>query len=132
MSLTAARATVQIEGKRRQFPVAANVTIYQGAQVMLLGGYATPGAPAVGGIGVGVAEETVSNVGGAAGAVNIETRTGVWCFANYASDPVPLTQVGQNCYIVNDETVGATNGSNTRSVAGVVFNVDSSGVWVKF
>lgn len=132
MSLTAPRATIQIEGKRRQFPVAANVTIYQGALVMLKEGNASPGAVATGCVGLGMAEDTVSNVGGAAGAAMIEVRNGVFCFANSSSDPVPLSQVGQSCYIVDDQTVAATNGTNTRSVAGVVYNVDSSGVWVKF
>lgn len=132
MSLTAPRATIQVEGKRRQFPVAANAVIQQGAQVMLQAGFAAPGALAVGALGLGMAEDTVSNLGGAAGAQVIEVRNGVFCFANSTVDPVPLSQVGQNCYIVDDQTVGATNGTNTRSVAGVVYNVDSSGVWVKY
>ncbi len=132
MSLTAPRATIHIEGKRRQFPVAANAVIQQGAQVMLQAGYVAPGATATGCLGLGMAEETVSNLGGAAGAVSAEVRNGVFCFDNSVSDPVALSQVGQNCYIVDDHTVAATNGSATRSVAGLVYNVDSSGVWVKY
>lgn len=132
MSLTSARATIQIEGKRRALPVAAGAKIYQGALVMLSGGYATPGAVAVGGVGLGMAEDTYDNTGGAAGAINAEIRAGVFCFANSSTDPVGAAQIGQNCFIVDDQTVAATNGSNTRSVAGEVFNVDASGVWVRF
>jgi hypothetical protein len=132
MSLTAPRATVQVEGRRRLLPVAANATIYQGAQVMLQAGFAAPGAAALNCLGMGMADETVSNAGGAAGAVSIEVKTGVFCFANSAADPVPASQIGANCYIVDDQTVAATNGANTRSVAGEVFNVDSSGVWVRY
>lgn len=132
MSLTSSRATIQIEGKRRGLPVAAGVKIYQGGLVMLSGGYAAPGAAAVGCIGLGMAEETYDNTGGAAGAILAEVRAGVFCFANSSADPVHAAQIGQNCFIVDDETVAATNGSNTRSVAGEVFNVDASGVWVRF
>ena len=34
------------------------------------------------------------------------------------------------CYVVDDETVAKTNGTNTRSRAGVVVDVDAQGVWV--
>lgn len=132
MSLTSPRATKQVEGKRRAVGVGANAKIWQGGLVMLSGGYAVPGAAAVGAIGLGMAEETYDNTGGAAGALNAEVKTGVFCFQNSSADPVPASQIGQNCFIVDDQTVAATNGSNTRSVAGVVFNVDADGVWVRF
>jgi hypothetical protein len=33
--------------------------------------------------------------------------------------------------VVDDQTVAKTNGSSTRSVAGIVRQVDSDGVWVE-
>ena len=39
--------------------------------------------------------------------------------------------VGADCYIVDDQTVAKTNGTNTRSVAGKIIAVDADGVWVK-
>jgi hypothetical protein len=35
-------------------------------------------------------------------------------------------------FIVDDETVAKTNGSSTRSVAGICRGVDAQGVWVEF
>ncbi|MGO8738620.1 hypothetical protein [Rhodoblastus sp.] len=132
MSLTAPRATIEVQGRELSLPVAANVEIFQGALVMQSGGNATPGAVAAGAIGVGMAVATADNLGGAAGAINVIVRKGVFYFANYASDLVPASQIGQNCYIFDDQTVAATSATNTRSVAGLVFNVDAGGVWVKF
>ena len=39
--------------------------------------------------------------------------------------------MGSDCYIVDDQTVAKTNGTNTRSVAGKIIAVDADGVWVK-
>jgi len=39
--------------------------------------------------------------------------------------------LGKTCYIVDDETVAKTNGTNTRSAAGTVVGVESDGVWVQ-
>ncbi|SMF86270.1 hypothetical protein SAMN06265365_1873, partial [Tistlia consotensis] len=52
-------------------------------------------------------------------------------FANAAADPVDLADVNTDCFIVDDQTVAATNGTNTRSVAGKVRDVDQLGVWVE-
>ena len=35
-------------------------------------------------------------------------------------------------YLVDNQTVAKTNGTNTRSAAGVVRGVDAEGVWVQF
>ena len=54
-------------------------------------------------------------------------------FANSASaDLISLADIGADCYIVDDQTVAKTSGTNTRSVAGKVFDVDADGVWVDF
>ena len=132
MSLTQARATIRVDGRRRRIPVAAAAKIFQGGLAMLQGGFAAPGAVAVGCLALGMAEATVDNTGGAAGALSVDIDTGVFCFDNSATDPVTTANIGSTCYIVDDHTVGATNGTNTRSPAGEVFNVDASGVWVRF
>ena len=49
-----------------------------------------------------------------------------------SADAITLADVGSDCYIVDDQTVAKTNGTNTRSVAGKVFDVDADGVWVDF
>ena len=61
----------------------------------------------------------------------MKVRRGCFRFANSASaDAIALADVGADCYIVDDQTVALTNGSSTRSVAGKIHDVDSSGVWV--
>ena len=57
----------------------------------------------------------------------------VACFANSAAaDAITLADIGADCYIVDDQTVAKTSATNTRSVAGKVFDVDAEGVWVDF
>lgn len=132
-ALSSARATQEIlDAKHRVLPVAAAVRCFQGGIAMLVAGNVQPGAVAANGLGVGVFEYTYDNSTGGAGAMTARVRVGVFKFANAGADPVPASQVGQPCFILDDATVAATNGGNTRSVAGVVWQVDADGVWVKF
>ena len=45
---------------------------------------------------------------------------------------IAAADIGNNCYVVDDQTVAKTNGTNSRSVAGKVHDVDAIGVWVDF
>ena len=118
-------------GSRLSLPVAASVTIYAGALVARDGnGRATPGAVATTLRGVGRAAERVTN-GATAGAVSVEIEKGIFRFDNStAGDAITTADIGSDCYIVDDQTVAKTHGTNTRSVAGKVFDVDAQGVWV--
>jgi len=128
-SLAGPRATPSEEGIRRLLPLAAGVTIYQGAQVVLnAGGWAEPGVSAAGLVAVGRAKTTVSNVGGANGAAYVVVERGTFLWANDATNPVTLANVGQSAYVLDDQTVSILGTS--RSLAGIVFQVDASGVWV--
>lgn len=133
-ALTAPRNTIERYGKYLVFPVAASKKVYEGSMIALSAtGYATPGATATTLKTVGVARDTVDNSAGADGALTVAVKRGVFRFDNSASgDAIALTEVGSNCYLVDDQTVAKTNGSNTRSVAGVVRDVDALGVWVEF
>lgn len=114
------------------YPVGAGKKIYAGAIVMLNAGNAEPGSTATGRVAVGVAERFVDNTSGAAGAVSVPVRRGLYRFANSAStDAIALTEVGTDCYVVDDQTVAKTSASSTRSVAGKVRDVDADGVWVE-
>ena len=80
----------------------------------------------------GVAQEQVDNSSGAAGDKRVETRRGVFPFANSAStDEITRADIGNSAYIVDDQTVAKTHATNTRSVAGVIRDVDSDGVWIE-
>jgi hypothetical protein len=132
VALTNERNTPFRLGDLRVEPVAAAVKIFSGSLVMRnAAGFLTKGAVAVGGVGVGRAEKTVDNTG-AAGAVTLEYRTGTFRFANSAAaDLIAQADVGKACFIIDDQTVAKTDGTGTRSRAGIVDGVDGVGVWVR-
>ena len=131
-ALTTDRNTPRREGEVYVYGVAAGAKIYAGALVALdATGYATPGATATTLTAAGRAQEQIDNAGGADGDVNVRVRKGVFRFANESGDQVTIADVGANCFMVDDQTVAKTDGTSTRSVAGVVAEVDSLGVWVR-
>jgi hypothetical protein len=136
-ALTQERDTKRRIGEMGVGPVAAATKIFAGSIVCAQTGAAflTKGATATTLRGIGVAEETADNTAGAAGAINVKYRRDGWFgpFANSsAGDLITLADVGADCFIVDDQTVAKTNGTNTRSVAGKVRDVDASGVWIEF
>jgi hypothetical protein len=76
-------------------------------------------------------ERVVSTVGLASGVKTLKIEFGEFCWANStAGDAIAQADVGNACYAVDDQTVAKTDGTGTRSVAGKIMAVDSSGVWV--
>jgi hypothetical protein len=132
-ALTSDRNTVRMEGDLRASAAAAAL-IYAGALVMRnSAGYVTKGATATGAVGCGRAEERVDNSGGSAGDIDVRYRPGIFRFANSATtDEIKATDIGQLCYVVDDQTVAKTDGTASRSIAGFVEGVDDLGVWVRF
>ncbi len=135
MATTQPRNTPQMGAgvipQRLHLKVKTNVKINQGALVALdAAGYAIAAATATTLIAVGRAEESVDNTGGADGAKLVNVTPGVFKFANSGSDAVVQAGTLKDCFIVDDETVAATNGTNTRSRAGKVIQLDADGVWV--
>jgi len=133
MALTADRATPRRDAVQFEFPVAASTKIYAGALVCLnSSGLATKGAASTTLKAVGIAEALADNSAGLASAINVKVRRGCFRFLNSsAGDLIALTEVGSDCYIVDDQTVAKTNGSSSRSIAGKVRDVDADGVWVE-
>lgn len=133
-TLTSDRNTPQRLGDYRAAPVAANVKIHGGALLMRdASGNLTPGATATGSVGVGRAEAGADNTGGQAGDVTVRYSAGIFAFENSGGgDAIDATDIGNVCYIVDDQTVAATDGTGTRSPAGFVDEVDGSKVWVRF
>jgi hypothetical protein len=113
-------------------PMATGVTIYAGALVSVAAtGYARPARTSTTDLVLGVAQETKANAG-ADGAASIAVKRGVYKFANSAAgDAISAAHVGRDVFIVDDQTVAATNGTNTRVRAGKCVGVDSDGVWVE-
>lgn len=132
MPLSRERNTTQIgEGLLREIGVKANVKIWAGALVVLDAGTAAPGRAATGLVALGRAEATIDNTGGAVNAVRAKVRRGIYAFKNEATDPVTAADIGATCFIVDDETVAKTNGTNTRSAAGRVFALEGDQVFVE-
>ncbi|WP_425099141.1 hypothetical protein [Tropicibacter sp. S64] len=134
-ALTKDRNTARFEDGLRRGDVAAATLIYAGAIVMRdSSGNLIEGQTATGLVGVGRAEERVDNSAGSAGDLTCDYRMGVFAYANSASgDLITKADIGNVCYAVDDQTVAKTNGSSTRSPAGIVDYVDAQGnVWVRF
>lgn len=132
VALTTERNTRLRIGDLRLEPVAAAVKIFGGSLVMRnAAGYLTKGATATGCIGVGRAEKTVDNSAGALGALSLDYRLGSFLFANLAADLITIADIGKPCFIADDQTVARTDGTATRSRAGIVEAVEATGVWVR-
>jgi hypothetical protein len=132
MSASAGRNTPRRDGRFVSHPLSAGKTIYAGTLVTLLAasGYACPGGTASCGNAVGVATETVVS-GGVDGDMQVPTERGCFRFANSAStDLIARKDIGNVCYIVDDQTVAKTDNSAARKVAGTIVDVDDVGVWV--
>ncbi len=113
----------------KSYPIADNVIIYQGSQVAIRGGYARPASTAVGDIIVGMALATFDNTvaGHALGALQVRVESGIFRWAN--GDTIVQADVGKEAYVVDDQTVSKASGGKSR--AGMIVEVDSSGVWVE-
>lgn len=144
--LTQNRNTSRRDDRKNVYPLAAGVTIYLGSIVCLnSSGYAVPGQTATGLKAVGVALRAYTpggpgivgdpavNTGGAAGAVLVEVERTTGKFDSSTTDPITIANIGTPCFVVDDHTVSATDGSSTQSVAGRVVAIDpDGGIWVDF
>lgn len=133
MALSKDRNTKRRDGQQFNDPVAAATRIFAGSIVCLdATGNAVPGSTSTSLTVRGRAEAQVDNRDGAAGAESIESRRGVFAFDNSAgADEIKRADIGAVAYIVDDHTVGKTSGTDTRSEAGVIRDVDSDGVWIE-
>ncbi len=101
--------------------VAANIKCIKGGIAANVAGYARPGITATGHKYFGVFDETVDNLGGAAGAKVAQVIRGVFGFVNSsAGDAIAQADVGNNAYVVDDNVVAKTDGTGTRSVLGPI------------
>jgi len=111
-------------------PVAASTTIYKGALIAVVSGgaagYATNAATATTHIVLGVATATVVN-SGAAGAKSVPYEAGDFEFTNSASaDLIDQGDTGATVYVVDNDVVALTDGSSSRSVAGLVVGMNGT------
>lgn len=112
-------------------PAAANAKVFAGAIVVANAtGFAAPGSTATTLTYLGRAEESVDNTGGADGAATVLVRRlNAFKWANDGS--ITQAHQGKTAYIVDDQTLAATDGTGTRSAAGRIVGVESDGVWIE-
>lgn len=126
---TEGRNTKRRNAEKASALVNTGVTIFAGTLITLLasGGNAVPAGTASAGIAVGVAEETVTGDG----VKRVEYSRGCCQFANSAStDLITAADIGNTCFVVDNQTVAKTDNSAARKAAGKIIDVDAGGVWV--
>lgn len=130
MALTAEREAPMRPVGKAAYPVTASTTIYKGDAVMLVSGYAVPGADTSGGIFVGVATTTVVN-SGAAGAARVEVYDD-GSFPFTAVGAAVATWLGVMVYLNGDATVALAGTTSNDVLCGKVTEVESATrVWVR-
>ncbi len=134
MPLTASRNTKARVGLVFALGLAAGTKVFGGGIFCRnAAGNGVPGSTATTLKALGRCASTVDNTNGLAGAESVEYEKGTFYFKNSAgADEITNADLENDCYIVDDETVAKTNGTNTRSVAGKIKAVDTNGVAVQF
>ena len=129
MALSADRNTVRVGehalAENHGLLVAAGAKIYQGAIVMIDAGYAKPGATAASKVAAGVAEFQADNTAGSNGAIRVRVRSGIFKFLNSGTDALAQADVGNVCYIEDDQTVSKT--ATGKTAAGRLLGLDTDG-----
>lgn len=129
-ALTADRNTKFRDGNQYEYPVAASTKIFGGAIVGISTstGLAAPMTAATTWKAVGIAEGLADNSAGAASAINVKVRRGVFLLVN--GESITDASIGATAYANDDQTVYTT--STGRSAVGTIRKVSSDGVWVQF
>lgn len=143
-ALAAARNTSKLEPGEVvlsfiDIPLKAATKAYQGGILCIDStGYGVKATAAVGLIACGIlnpqtsATPVLDNTSGSSGDIVARVGQGVFRLANSAStDLIAQADVGQVCYLVDDQTVAKTDGAGARSPAGIVVAIDGTAyVWV--
>jgi hypothetical protein len=126
---TADRNTDERPGNEVSLPVAAATVCYLGTLAARdANGRAVSASDTAGLRVIGRFEETADNAAGAAGAISVKIRLGVFKFDNSATQAITAAMVGRMAVVEDDQTVAAT--STNLVCAGRIVGVDSDGVWV--
>lgn len=125
-ALTQDRPTPEREGCLVSNLLAANAVVFAGAMYVLdAEGKATAATAAS---TKPVRAVALARADQAAGDERVDGAVGVFCFDNDAAAPLTIADIGAAAYVSDDQTVKKTEGS---CKAGVVFDVDERGVWVR-
>lgn len=133
VALTKDRDTPKRANQKFGLPVAAATQLFAGGIGCLnAAGYVVPGGTGTTLTAVGRISEQVDNTAGADGEQSVELERGLFRFTNSTvGDEILREDIGNECYIVDDQTVAKTDGVGARSVAGIIRDIDGLGVWVE-
>lgn len=108
-------------------PLEASTKVYAGGVICRnAAGNVVPASAALGLMPLGLATTTVDNSGGVAGALSVMPVMGAFALDNSAAaDAIGASNIGNECFLVDDHTVALTSGNGTRSRAGIVVGYDS-------
>jgi len=128
-ALSANRDTPEVKNPRYladKFTILNDAVLYAGAILAL--DYTDEIQPAADTAGLRVVGRCPLKIDNADDGLTSQVEQGIFRFANSATYPVPRSAIGQACFVEDDQTVA---GFSTNLVpAGLVYDVDSSGVWV--
>jgi hypothetical protein len=109
-----------------KYPVAASVVLWAGALIAIdTSGNARPARTSTTDKIAGINPRKVDNSGGAAGAKTVSgIERGTFSFKNLTGDAITAAHLLNNVYVVDDQTMAATSGGNTRVVGGKFLGFD--------
>jgi hypothetical protein len=121
------------------FPVGASQKPFGGAVAVTYNGYLIAAStPSSDQLVVGIMQRTADNSGngtpdnrfvgdGTAGSIVAEVETGTFfLFGGTNTDALTQADVNKTVYLIDEKTVGKTNGSSTRPVAGTLRAIDTT------
>lgn len=95
-------------------------------------GYVVPATTATTLVCLGRGNKSWDNSTGANDAFDVDFEAGVFPWENSAGgDEITIADIGNLCFLVDNQTVAKTDGGSTRSKAGVVVDVIGTQVWVQ-
>lgn len=119
MALSADKVSEIQPGNLTEYRLAGAVRIFKGALVNLnTAGNAKPASDGSGEVCVGIADESVDNSTGGAGAKTIRVRSGIRVRMKAAS--IAQTMVGALMYVEDDETIDDAAGPTNDVIVGVL------------
>lgn len=126
-------------GDHLNLPVKANSQILRGCVTMLVGAVVANAAAAASRAELdtiqvlGLAVDSVLG-GGSDGDVRAQIENHqAYCLANSAGgDEITAADIGELCFLADNQTVAKTIGAGLRPIAGKIVDVDTGGVWVDF
>lgn len=118
-----------VDPVKLNIPVKAAAKIYPGAIVSIRSGYAVQGAATAGDLPLGVCEDSavVDNTSGSNGDLKVNVRQGVFPMnSGTSADAITQANMGADCYVIDDQTVGLTDSLGTRPRAGKIMGIDEN------